>query len=188
VAADDDHVFATYIGGVGERSIALAARTGKPVWEHDGGAPRPGRPGDHVVALVESAPVVGLDADTGQQRWQRTDVASLGERVDSADGRIVLRSGESTVNVVDIATGKDLWTKPVSDVVVTRASGIVLMSGKLMSGEGEAGITLTLYDAATGGAIGTPAHLAPENDQVTVPMQIDSEGRIILARGCPGRG
>ena len=76
----------------------------------------------------------------------------MGDRVDTADGRVVM-AGPTTVDVVDIASGKDAWSRRVADVVVTRANGIVLSDGKPPA-PGQ-----TLYDAATGARIGTPAQL-----------------------------
>jgi outer membrane protein assembly factor BamB len=175
--------------GYPETTLALDAHTGKLAWKHDGTAPRPSRPGGHVVALEtgltgpspnSSPSLIGLDSDTGEQRWQRT-LAPLGDRADTADGRVVMAGPPAGVHVVDIASGKDAWSSRVDqDVIVTRASGTVLWNG---TGNGSA----TLYDAA-GARIGAPAQLPMEPDQVTVPPQIDADGRLILARGCPGRG
>ena len=179
IAADNRHIFATYSGNDGDTTIAFAARTGKTLWKHDGRAPRPSRPGEQVVALETATGLVGLDSDTGKQRWRRIGLVNMGDRVDTADGRVVMASGPTTVDVVDLASGKDAWSHRAADVVVTRANGIVLSDGN--GGQ-------TVYDAATGARIGTPAQLPEEMDQVTVPMQIDPDGRLILARGCPGQG
>jgi outer membrane protein assembly factor BamB len=180
VAADDGHIFATHSGNDGDHTVAFAARTGKTLWEHDGRAPRPSRPGEHVVALQASTGVVGLDTDTGGPRWQRAGLTDMGDRVDTAGGRVVLASAPpTTVHIIDIATGKDAWTKRAGDVIVNRANGIVLSDDNARP---------TLYRAATGEPIGPPGSLPPETDQVTVPMQIDPDARVILARGCPGRG
>jgi outer membrane protein assembly factor BamB len=194
IAADNDHIYATHMSNPTdpsssdfvETTLAFAARTGKPVWQHVGGTPRPSRPGGHVVALETglngpSPSLIGLDSDTGQQRWQR-NLAPLGDRSDTADGRVVMAGPPAGVHVVDIASGKDAWSRhDHQDVIATRANGIVLWNG---TGNGSS----TLYDAATGAHIGAPAQLPAEPDQVTVPPQIDADGRLILARGCPGRG
>jgi len=180
IAADDGHIFATYSGSDRDTTIAFAAHTGKTAWKHDGRAPRPSRPGGQVVALETATGLVGLDSDTGEQRWQRTGLVNMGDRVDTADGRVVMAGTAPTnVHVVDIVSGKDAWSHRAADVVVTRANGIVLSEDNGRP---------TLYDAATGARIGAPAQLPQEADQVTVPMQIDPDGRLILARGCPGRG
>jgi outer membrane protein assembly factor BamB len=194
IAADNDHIYATHMGNptdpskadFQETTLAFTAHTGKLVWKHDGRAPRPSRPGGQVVALEmvptgpsDSPSLIGLDSDTGAQRWQRPGLGSLGDRSDTADGRVVMGGPPGGVHVVDIATGKDAWSPPPGDVVATRANGIVFDDGHGHS---------TLYDAATGARIGAPAQLPQENDQVTVAPQIDADGRLILARGCPGRG
>ena len=130
--------------------------------------------------MRSSRGLVGLDSDTGEQRWRRTGLVNMGDRVDTADGRVVMAGGRSAViHVVDLASGKDAWSHRAGDVFVTRTNGIVLSDGNGRQ---------TLYDAATGARIGTPAQLPQEVDQVTVPMQIDPDGRLILARGCPGQG
>jgi outer membrane protein assembly factor BamB len=197
IAADNDHIYATHMStptdpskaNYLETTLAFTAHTGKLAWKHDGTAPRPSRPGGHVVALEtaltgpsDSPNLIGLDSDTGEQRWQR-NLTPLGDRADTADGRVVMAGPPGGLHVVDIATGKDVWSSsnPAGDVIATRANGIVLWNG---TGNGSS----TLYDAATGARIGAPAQLPVEPDQVTVPPQIDADGRLILARGCPGRG
>lgn len=88
------------------------------------------------------------------------------------------RSGASSLS--RSPPGKTLWTSSDTDVVVIRADGIVLSN--LSAGK------VTLYDPASGRAIGPSPRLALEDDQVTVPLQIDADHHVYPGRGCPGRG
>jgi outer membrane protein assembly factor BamB len=161
---------------------AFDLRTRKQLWQRDGARAWASAPEKNVVAVLRSdgAGALGLDADTGEQVWSRRSLASLGDRVDTAAGVVVLAdTAFQALHVVDVATGKDLWTKPAGDVVVTGPHGIVLTGQNARE---------TAYDFATGARIGPGASLPQESDQVTVPMQFDADDREILARGCPGRG
>jgi hypothetical protein len=133
------------------------------------------------VSNVSNGPVTRvpeLDTRTDPLRPTPTSEASLGDRDDTADGHVVMGGPPAGVHVVDIVSGKDVWSKPEGDVIASRANDIVLFDGHGNS---------TLYDGTTGAHIAAPAELPQEDDQVTVP-QIDADGRLILARGCPGRG
>jgi outer membrane protein assembly factor BamB len=122
---------------------------------------------------------VGLDAATGQQRWARDGLRDPGDRAKAADGRLVLGAGAGGMVVLEVATGRTLWVTADTDVLVARADGIVLANGH--------GST-TVYDPASGRALGAPDSLGAEPDQVTVAPQIGPDHHVYLARGCPGRG
>jgi len=182
VSDDSSHVYLSYDAAGGSTTIALAAATGHLLWRHAGNNPHPGRVGSRVVGLDTNSGLVGLNADTGRQEWRRPHVmGSEAPIVDTADGRVAESSG-ALVHVIDVNNGKDLWAKPATAVVVTRAHGIALATGE------DTSIAGTVYAADTGQPIGRPARLTPEEDQIVVPMEFDADGRTILARGCAGRG
>lgn len=182
ISDDASHVYLSHDAGGGLKTVALASRTGQLLWRHAGNNPHPGRAGSHVVAVDTNSALVGLNADTGRQVWRRSDVASWeAPTLDTADGRVAESDG-SMVHVIDVSNGKDLWAKPATGLVVTRADGIALATGENTSAAD------AVFAADSGLRLGRPAVLTREEDQIIVPMEFDAAGRTILARGCPGRG
>ena len=182
ISDDESHVYLSHDFDASLTILALAAGTGHLLWRHVGNNPHPGRAGSHVVAVDTNSALVGLDADTGRQVWQRSDVASWeAPTVDTADGRVVESDG-SVVHVIDVSDGKDLWSKPASGLVVTRTDGIALVTGD------DTSTADAVFAADSGLRLGRPAELTREEDQIIVAPEFDAAGRTILARGCPGRG
>jgi hypothetical protein len=148
--------------------------------------------------------VVGLSCH-GTFGRARTREGEQAPRADLAGG---LRPEDSTSAYYHTTAGQDVFLGSLrvvavilltymsgqaksADFIVSSIAGIALLG--VVFFPTDRGVDLRqadprLYDAATGARIGAPAQLPKENDQVTVPPQIDSDGRLILARGCPGRG
>ena len=130
IAADNSRIFATYSGNDGDYPPSRSPPTpARPPGNTKAARPDQAARAGRSSALETATGLVRFDSDTGEQRWRRTGLVDMGDRVDTADGRVVMAGPTTVDHVVDLASGKDAWSHRVGDVVVTRTNGIVLSDG-----------------------------------------------------------
>lgn len=134
---------------------AVDAQTGAAEWVTEIGSgiffgPAVGD-GVALAAAIDERRVVALDVATGEQRWERDGIASLGLAAIQDDtaylGTTTPDFTSGSVMALDLGTGETVWeTTGHGD---TQGSGPVLYDDLVIAGSHTAG-TVNAYDAATG--------------------------------------
>jgi outer membrane protein assembly factor BamB len=137
-----------YVADVRGRVAAIAADSGRQLWERETKLSFSGGPdiaGDRLVLGTSQGELVALSTTDGRELWK----ARLGSEVLSVprvapDGRIVVHTLDDTLYGIETATGKELWRVAYPAPVLTlrgsssptvTPSGIVvgLSGGKLVN-------------------------------------------------------
>ena len=134
---------------------AVDAATGEGAWTTEIGAGIFFGPavseGVAVAAATDPGIVVALDVETGEQRWERDGIASLGPAaIQGGTAYLGTSSPDFTTGSVlalDLGTGDTLWE--ATGHGDTQGSGPVLYDDLVIAGSHTAG-TVSAYDAATG--------------------------------------
>lgn len=105
---------------VGGRMYAIERETGNQVWRFPAAAPIEGNfrsglllSGETVIAAADNKLFYAVDAKTGQSKWQYVSpVNVLGAPV-LVGQNIVFALADNTLNVISVADGTPVWSKPL---------------------------------------------------------------------------
>ncbi len=129
-----------YVADARGRVAALAADSGRVLWERDTGLAFSGGPdvqGDRLTLGTSQGELVSLSTTDGREHWR----ARLGSEVLSVprftgDGRIVVHTLDDTLYGIEAATGKELWrlAYPAPVLTLRGSSSPVLAPGGVVVG------------------------------------------------------
>jgi len=134
-----------------ETLVALATSDGRERWRRSiswQASQDPPAVSDGIVVLPVDGATVGIDADSGEQRW-RADVDAHTYAV-VADGTAFVGNGSGGLHAIDLATGKIAWTFSRGDYRELKTPVVTPDSIYVVEQPGEAGAATFALDRREG--------------------------------------